>query len=113
MSRYYFVDEAGDLSLFNKKGVNIVGRNGVSKFFMLGAVRIDNPESAYMKVEDLRKELLSRSDLKKIPSMNPSNGKTARQFHAKDDHKLVRERVFNLLCHLKEQLNIKSAISQN
>lgn len=108
MSRYYFVDEAGDLSLFDKRGVNIVGRNGVSKFFMLGAVRIDDPESAYIKVEDLRKELLSRSDLKKIPSMHPSNGKTARQFHAKDDHKLVRERVFNLLCHLKKQLNIKA-----
>lgn len=89
MPRYYFVDEAGDLSLFNKRGVNIVGRNGVSKFFLLGAVRIYNPESASIEVETLRQELLSDPKLKNIPSMDPCKGKTARQFHAKDDHRVV------------------------
>lgn len=35
--RYYFVDEAGDLSLFDKKKRIVLGKPGVSDFFMLGA----------------------------------------------------------------------------
>ena len=35
-----FVDESGDLTLFNKRGKIIVGEEGVSKYFMLGVANI-------------------------------------------------------------------------
>ncbi len=36
----YFVDEAGDLTLFNKKGKIILGSEGVSNFFILGVLKL-------------------------------------------------------------------------
>ncbi|NOG99236.1 MAG: hypothetical protein HND52_14865 [Ignavibacteriae bacterium] len=40
----YFVDEAGDLTLFNKRGKIILGSEGVSNFFMLGVAEISELE---------------------------------------------------------------------
>ena len=41
--RYYFVDEAGDPMLFNRKKQVIVGIEGSSAYFILGKVDVDNP----------------------------------------------------------------------
>jgi len=41
---YYFVDEAGDPTFYNKYGNNIVGlANGSSKILLLGFIRTDKP----------------------------------------------------------------------
>lgn len=43
--RHYYVDEAGDLTLFNKKGKVIIGQEGCSKLFFLGTAHIiDHPK---------------------------------------------------------------------
>ena len=37
---HYFVDEAGDSVLFDRKGKVLVGENGCSKYFMLGKLEL-------------------------------------------------------------------------
>lgn len=99
--RYYYVDEAGDLNLFNKKGKIIVGEEGTSNVFMLGLLYLPDPLKAKEKLEELRNQLLADPRFKDIPSMQPASKKTALFFHAKNDHRLVRQEVFNLLPQLK------------
>lgn len=94
--RTYFVDEAGDLVLFNKRGKVIIGSEGCSSYFILGAVLIENPHEVRKKIEDLRKELLADSYLAKIPSLE----RTRLAFHAKDDAPEVRMHVYKLICTL-------------
>ena len=42
---HYFVDEAGDSTLFNKKGEVLLGTQGCSRYFMLGLLQVGNPET--------------------------------------------------------------------
>ncbi len=45
LKRHYFIDEAGDLTLFNKKKKVIIGNEGCSKYFILGVAHITDPHS--------------------------------------------------------------------
>lgn len=94
---HYFVDEAGDGTLFNKRKQTIVGYEGCSKFFVLGALEIADPGRLDKELNSLRSNLLADSYLSKIPSMQPERRKTAIAFHAKDDCAEVRREVFRLL----------------
>ncbi len=96
----YFVDEAGDLTLFNKKGQVLLGKEGVSNYFMVGVVHLPNPMEACEKVEALRRSLLADPYFKGVPSMQPAAKKTAVAFHAKNDVPEVRREVFKLLPQL-------------
>jgi hypothetical protein len=69
--RHYFVDEAGDLSFFNKKGRIIVGQPGASKFFMVGVAQIADPEAVAWELNALRSSLMTHPRYKGIPSMQP------------------------------------------
>ena len=80
--RYYFVDEAGDLTLFNKKGKVIIGQEGCSKYFILGIAQLNNPHETRVKINELRNVILSDAYLQGIPSVQR---KTKYFFHAKDD----------------------------
>ncbi|MEH2013844.1 DUF3800 domain-containing protein [Nostoc sp.] len=95
--RHYFVDEAGDLTFFDKKGRIIVGQPGSSKFFMVGIAQICQPEQVILELAELRTQLCNDPRFKDIPSMQPSAKKTAITFHAKDDHHDVRLEVFKLM----------------
>ena len=97
--RHYFVDEAGDGTLFNKRGRIIVGTEGCSKFFILGLLDIPQPEILGRELEGLRASLLADPYFAKVPSMQPGERKTALAFHAKDDVPEVRREVFHLLLH--------------
>jgi hypothetical protein len=94
---HYFVDESGDLALFDKHGRSLIDKGCTSKFFMVGVVQLPDPDSAYKQLEALRMELLADPRLNQAPSMQRSEGKTAHYFHAKDDLPDVRTRVFELL----------------
>lgn len=96
-TKFYFVDEAGDTTLFNARGVAIVGREGVSRTFMVGVADVPDPVGARSALDALRADLLSRPYFKGVPSMSPQAGKTAACFHAKDDLPEVRWEVFKLL----------------
>lgn len=100
---HYFVDESGDLNLFDKKARPLFfGGNGVSKHFMVGVVKIHDLNIVTQKLEDLRQDLLKDPTLKNVPSML----KTKNFFHAKDDFQAVRREVFNLISTLNLEAQI-------
>jgi len=94
---HYFVDEAGDPTLFNSRGRLIVGDEGCSRYFILGKLEIDEPDVLSAQLETLRQELLADPYFKAVPSMRPERRKTALAFHAKDDIPEVRREVYRIL----------------
>lgn len=96
-TRNYFVDEAGDGTLFDGKGRVIVGSQGCSRFFILGLVDIPDVVSLGDEMAQLRATLLADPYFASVPSMQPDQRKTALAFHAKDDVAEVRREVFSLL----------------
>lgn len=95
--RHYFVDEAGDPTLFDRKGRIIVGTEGCSCYFILGLLHIEQPEALDYDLKQLHEQLLKDPYFKGVPSMQPEAGKTAVAFHAKDDLPEVRREVFSLM----------------
>ncbi len=104
--KHYYVDEAGDLTLFDKKGKIIIGNEGVSKCFMVGFASVENPATASKLLEQLRKELLLDPYFKNVPSMQPARKRTAIAFHAKDDLQEVRRDVFKVLVKLNVKVQV-------
>lgn len=94
---HYFVDEAGDGTLFNKRKQVVVGREGCSSYFVLGVLEADEPVRLDEELRSLRTTLLADPYLAKVPSMQPEQKKTAEAFHAKDDCAEVRREVYRLL----------------
>jgi hypothetical protein len=103
---HYFVDEAGDLTLFDKRGRVIIGREGVSKVFMVGVAHLADPDHAKQLLDGLRSQLLADPYFKGVPSMQPEAKKTAYCFHAKDDVAEVRREVFKLLPQLAAKVQV-------
>lgn len=95
--RHYFVDEAGDPVLFNSRKQIVVGQEGCSRFFMLGALDVPDPEGLGRELVALRLRMLADPYFQGVPSFDPARGKTAVAFHAKDDLPEVRREVFQLL----------------
>jgi len=102
----YFVDEAGDLNLFDKKGRVLLGTPGVSNFFLVGVAHLPDPELARVKLEALRADLMADPYFEGVPSMQPQAKKTALTFHAKDDLPEVRREVFKMLLQLGAKVQI-------
>lgn len=92
--KYYFVDEAGDGTLFNAKGKVLIVQEGCSRYFMLGILQVADPFMLATALETLRHNLLADPYFRKIPSMQLQQRKTAIAFHAKDDIAEVRREVF-------------------
>src|SRR5688572_27245289 len=95
--RSYFVDDAGDGTVFDARGRVLIGEQGISRYFILGVLDIPNPEQLQVELDELRKNLLADPYFKKVPSMQPEAHKTALMLHAKDDLPEVRREVFALL----------------
>jgi len=96
-AKHYFVDEAGDSTLFNWRGKPIIGTEGCTSFFILGLADIPDLERLGSNLAALRTTLLADPYFKGVPSMQASARKTALFFHAKDDLPEVRREVFKLL----------------
>lgn len=94
---HFFVDEAGDPTLFDSKGRILVGAEGCSKYFIVGKLDVADPAALQTALEALRADLLTDPYFKRVPSMQPERGKTAVAFHAKDDVAEVRREVFRVL----------------
>jgi len=96
-SKYYFVDEAGDPTLFGARGKVLVGSEGCSRYFVLGLADVDDPPTLAADLAALRARLIADPYFKDVPSMQPEQQKTVLLFHAKDDLPEVRREVFALL----------------
>lgn len=103
-TNHYFVDEAGDLALFNRRGRTIVGQEGVSKVFMVGVALLPDPDMADAVLSELRAELLSDPYFRGVPSFRVDARKTARAFHASKDLPEVRRDVMARLNHCKAKI---------
>jgi hypothetical protein len=96
-ARHYYVDEAGDATLFDRKGRIIIGTEGCSRFFIIGLLDVPNNNALALDLDNLRKRLISDPYFSGVPSMQVAAKKTAQCFHAKDDLPEVRREVFSLL----------------
>ncbi len=90
---YFFVDESGDSTFFNKKGECLLDQNLVSPILILGFITTNDPISLRRELIRLKEEIITDEYLQAIPSLT----KTKIAFHAKDDAPEVREKVFKLL----------------
>lgn len=95
--KFYFVDEAGDPTLFDRRGKSIAGTEGCSKFFILGKLDVANPAQLSTDLTKLRLSLLADPYFQNVPSIQASERKTAIGFHAKDDLPEIRREVFKSL----------------
>jgi len=93
----YFIDEAGDTTLYDRRGKKLLVGESASKHFILGKIRIADPDAVRSDLKQLRSELLADPYFRDVPSMQPEGGKTAILFHAKDDRPEVRREVMKLL----------------
>ncbi len=98
--KHFFVDEAGDLTLFDKKGRSLVGKEGVSNCFMVGFIELPDPDEALDELRLLRQYLLEDPYFRGVPSLQPEAKKTATAFHAKDDPWEVKYEVIKTLPQL-------------
>jgi len=96
----YYVDEAGDGVLFGPKGRNRLNDPDAPQFFMLGMVRCGCDAKVADALLKLRHDLMAHPLYASIYSFQPEAQKTARAFHAKDDHSDIRTKVFELLLAL-------------
>lgn len=90
---YFFIDESGDPTFFDRRGNFIVGEEGCSRILLLGFIKTKNPKLIRESLEKLREEIAEDEYLKSIPSIK----KSIQCFHAKDDCPEVREKVYKLL----------------
>lgn len=94
----WFVDEAGDPTLFAKGGKVVVATEGCSRFFIEGKLACPDVAALTADLERLRAELLADPYFRGVPSLDLAKQRTALQFHAKDDPAEVRFLVFKLLA---------------
>lgn len=95
-TNYFFVDEAGDPTFYDKYGNVIVGQEGCSKILLLGFIRTTAPDILRKEILCLRDEIVNDPFYQGVPSIK----KTAVTFHAKDDIPEVRERVYRKIVTL-------------
>ena len=101
-TRYYFIDEGGDSTLFSRKGKVLIGSEGCSRFFVLGLLDVPDPAALQRSLFDLRARLMSDPYFSNVPSMQAKARKTALAFPAKDDLPEVRREVFGVLRAMEE-----------
>lgn len=90
---WYFVDESGDPTFYDRHGNLIVGQEGCSPILILGFVETSDPRSIRAALNDLHARIAATEYLKEVPSIKKSNV----SFHAKDDCPEVRQAVFETL----------------
>jgi len=98
-STWFFVDESGDPTFYDRTGNLIVGQPGCSPILILGLVETQDPGTMRTAINELKQEVVHDPYFQEFPSLV----KTARAFHAKDDVPEVRYRVFKLLASLDFQ----------
>lgn len=95
-SNWFFVDESGDPTFYDKQGNYIVGQAGCSSLLVLGFIETQDPTSIRRAVLDLRQTIITDPYHQGFPSI----AKTAVAFHAKDDRPEVRFQFFKLITKL-------------
>lgn len=95
-STWFFVDESGDPTFYDRQGNLIVGQAGCSPILILGFIETQDPAPIRKAILELQQEVAHDPYFQDFPSL----AKTAVAFHAKDDVPEIRYRFFSLLATL-------------
>jgi hypothetical protein len=90
---FFFVDESGDSTYYDKRGSLIVGEEGCSPLLILGLVELVDPLPLRQAILKLQSEIVNDPYFADFPSIN----KTKIAFHAKDDLPEIRYQFFKLI----------------
>lgn len=93
---YFFVDESGDPTFYDRHGNLVIGTEGTSKILILGFIHTRNPKAIRQSLQNLQQVITQDKYLEGIPSLQ----KTLISFHAKDDSPEIREKVFKAIVNL-------------
>jgi len=91
----YYVDESGDLTLFDKKGRPVQDK-GSSKTLMLGLIKLKEGNDFSQHFESFKKTIITDPTFQTFPSIE----KTKLKFHAKDDHVTIKREVYKYIANL-------------
>jgi len=94
---YFFVDESGDPTFYDRHGNLIVGSSGCSPILILGFIETQAPQPLRHALLTLQQEIVADPYFQEFPSL----ARTAVAFHAKDDVPEIRYRVFKCLATLE------------
>jgi hypothetical protein len=94
----YYVDESGDLNLFNKKGVPL---SEGPAFIMLGLLKIKEPNFERLFYE-FKNTILADPIFNTFSSID----RTKKNFHAKDDHIAIKREVFKFIKNIDFSVQI-------
>jgi len=93
-----FLDEAGDTTFYGKGKIPIIGMKGVSAYFLLGILVLNEPvDDVRKKIIDLQTQIVNDPYFEPIPSIQKKKNKAGYFLHAKDDVPEVRKMVFELI----------------
>lgn len=97
-----FLDEAGDTTFYGAGKELIVGREGVSKCFILGMLNVKEPlEPLRERVRNLQTAIAHDPYYSEVPSIRKKADKFGYYLHAKDDIPEVRKQAFELIAKAK------------
>lgn len=96
---YFFVDESGDPTFYDRKGNFIVGQEGCSSLLILGLVEVGDPIPVRQAILKLQSEIVSDPYFSDFPSIR----QTKIAFHSKDDVPEIRYQFYKLLAGLDFQ----------
>ena len=100
---YYYIDESGDLALFDKNGKILdLSINGATKYFYLGLVKVKDIEDVKNKFCKLQEEIKANPIYRHIPKIEDS----LNFFHAKNDSFAIKIKVFELLANIDISVQI-------
>ncbi|RVU26976.1 hypothetical protein EOJ36_02975 [Sandaracinomonas limnophila] len=99
-----FLDEAGDTTFYGKGKTPLIGADGVSNYFILGMLTINEPiHEVREKIIQLQTTIANDPYLLEVPSIQKKKSKMGYFLHAKDDVPEVRKLGFELIksidCH--------------
>ena len=81
-----FLDEAGNTTFYGKGKTQIIGKDGVSNYFILGMLTINEPiHEVREKLLQLQTRIANDPYLVDIPSIQKKKSKMGYFLHAKDD----------------------------
>ncbi|MEK7326109.1 MAG: DUF3800 domain-containing protein [Chloroflexota bacterium] len=92
-ANWFFVDESGDPTFYDRHGNLSVVQEGCSPVLLLGFIETTDPAPIRRALAELHAEIANDEYLRGIPSIS----KTRVAFHAKDDVAEVRQAVFKCL----------------
>lgn len=90
---WFFVDEAGDPTFYDRQGNLLIGQPGCSPILVLGFIETTDPKALRRTLLDLQQDIINDPYFSGVPSLS----KTAVAFHAKDDLPEIRYRVYKQL----------------